>query len=264
MTGNRGKADELFSDDFNGPALNPVWQASLPNPAPLGVYSATYLGAPNYSFQTVDGSTVLRLSNSQSYLTRVGLSTSTAFTPRSFVLDSRFNTLDQSPSTGIDGMIELSLINAANPAQIDIVRLFGSSFDANPQFQADSSIDNSSQNNGFNYQNDTWYHLELSGSLTQDIAATLLSDNGTVLDSFAFDHTLSAFPGGFQIGISQVMGLPTTPYPLDVAVDYVRLTATPEPASFVTFGIGAAGLFATVRCRRWQTSPRRGRKYFPK
>ena len=46
----------LFFDDFNGPTLNPAWQASLPNaniayPIFGNPQSATYLGAPNYSFK---------------------------------------------------------------------------------------------------------------------------------------------------------------------------------------------------------------------
>src|SRR5882672_2560216 len=55
----------IFFDDFNGPTLDAQWQASLPNmhlAGPLGgPQPATYLGAPTYSFQTLDGSSVLRM-----------------------------------------------------------------------------------------------------------------------------------------------------------------------------------------------------------
>src|SRR5258707_563627 len=47
----------LFFDDFPGPLLNPIWQASLPN-APLGGGpnpTETYSGAPGYTFSSLGG-----------------------------------------------------------------------------------------------------------------------------------------------------------------------------------------------------------------
>src|SRR4051794_8093729 len=71
-----------FFDDFSGPTLNPRWQASLPtmNEAePDLSVGATYIGAPNYSFQTLGSDSVLRLSNSMSPHQRVGWSTSDTY-----------------------------------------------------------------------------------------------------------------------------------------------------------------------------------------
>src|SRR4051812_10622923 len=52
----------LFQDNFTGPPLNPVWQASLPNAVyRFGTVPAYYLGPPPYSFKIQDGNKVLRL-----------------------------------------------------------------------------------------------------------------------------------------------------------------------------------------------------------
>src|SRR6266404_9226437 len=58
----------LFADDFRGPTLNPIWQASLPparsgNFCPGGCATINYIGAPNYGFQNIAGASVLRMTN---------------------------------------------------------------------------------------------------------------------------------------------------------------------------------------------------------
>src|SRR5262245_45295817 len=85
----------LFFDDFDGSTLNLAFQASLPNGAPQGdgTGSCTYLSAPNYSFGTVGGVSVLRLTNTLNSWQRVGWSTSTVFPVTDFRLEVRFNTL---------------------------------------------------------------------------------------------------------------------------------------------------------------------------
>src|SRR5947208_165295 len=81
----RAAADTtLFFDDFSGPTLSSSWQASLPTMnqenAVFGPRPATYVGAPVYSFQTFGGASVIRMTETNSALTRRGWSTSTSFT----------------------------------------------------------------------------------------------------------------------------------------------------------------------------------------
>jgi hypothetical protein len=99
----------IFFDDFDGPTLNPIWQTNLPNilfPYTDGI--TTYIGAPNYSFQTLGTNSVLRLTNTIGPVQRVGWSSVTNFNLASFYYDARFNTLTQSPSNSIDGFVEIS------------------------------------------------------------------------------------------------------------------------------------------------------------
>jgi hypothetical protein len=50
----------------------------------------------------------------------------------------------------------------------------------------------------------------------------------------SFGHTLTAYPAGFKVGISQSMGFPDVPAPTDVAVDWVRLSGSAaHPTVFV-------------------------------
>jgi len=103
-------AAPAFFDDFSGPTLNPHWQASLPTmnvaePDAGSTQSTTYLGAPNYSFQTLGSDSVLRLSNSMGPHQRVGWSTTDSFTG-AFRYEVRFNTLNQSSATSIDAFLD--------------------------------------------------------------------------------------------------------------------------------------------------------------
>src|ERR1051325_6811825 len=55
----------LFFDYVIGATLDPIWQASLPH-APLGGGPSpieTYIGAPNYPFDSTGGTSILRLHN---------------------------------------------------------------------------------------------------------------------------------------------------------------------------------------------------------
>src|SRR5690242_12161071 len=121
----------LFSDDCNGPLLNPIWQASLP-PAPWRFSAngvALYEGASGYSFQTLNGRTVIRLQNRLGDTQRRGWSSSRAFATDAPVLyEARFNTLVQSASTGIDELLEIWFLDATNPGNYDIVALSAPEF----------------------------------------------------------------------------------------------------------------------------------------
>jgi hypothetical protein len=119
----------LFFDDFNSPTLNSAWQAWLPNanlaaPCLGSPESASYVGAPNYTFQTLNGYSILNMNDSMSDLQRRGWSTSTIFNAPGFMYETRFNTLTQSSATSIDACLELWIFDAANPSLYDIVSPF--------------------------------------------------------------------------------------------------------------------------------------------
>ena len=250
----------LFFDDFNGPTLNPIWQASLPN-APAGggpTPIENYGGAPNYSFSTLGGSTTLHMTNVLNVTERRGWSSSTAFSAADFHYEVRFNTLVQGAGKSIDGFAEIWVMDAANTNRYDIVSPFEGGFGSSPQFFAGSSIDNAYSNQPFVYQNNTWYRLVLDAAPGQSVRASLLSDAGTELVGRTFAHDASAFGSGFRIVLAQFMGTPGNASPVDVAVDFARVTANvvPEPGSgsLVLSGLGAgflwrlrAGLGALVR-----------------
>src|SRR5262249_29518294 len=143
-----GGRRSLFFDDFNGLPLNSRWQALLPN-APNGAcpsgtppsLTANYSGAPNFLFQALGGATVLHMTNFMAPLQRRGWSTSDYFQPANFRYEARFNTLVQSPSTSIDGFIEIWVLDATDPTRYDVVSLFVGNFGATRQFFAGSSVD---------------------------------------------------------------------------------------------------------------------------
>jgi hypothetical protein len=241
----------VFQDDFGGPTLNPIWQTVMPNPGYLAG-SATptaYLGAPAYSFQSIGGSSAIRLANSMSDHQRRGWTTSTAFSLGGFQLDLRFNTLVQSSSTSIDSFVELWLIDPTNSSRYDLASPYGGNHSATPNLQAGSPIDNQYATAPYNYANNTWYHLRFQGSQTTALEALITDDSGGVLFDHVFNHTLTAFPNGFEIGISQALGTPGGLAPVDVAIDYVRLTGVPEPSSLL-FGGMALILAAPALLRR--------------
>ncbi|MGA2247936.1 MAG: immunoglobulin domain-containing protein, partial [Verrucomicrobiota bacterium] len=218
----------LFFDDFTGPALNPIWQASLPdarNGGNGGYDTPDYLGAPNYYFETLGTNSVLRLTNVYNSLQRRGWSTVTNFPGTNFTLDVRYNTLVQSPTTSIDGFIELWIFDAVNTNRYDIISPFGGDYSRAPYFFAGSSIDDNYTTSSFQYQNNTWYHLVLQSVPGENMRGSIYDDNGNELIGYTFDHDASAYPSGYQIALSQSVGNPGSPYRGDVAVDYVKLTS---------------------------------------
>ena len=249
-----------FFDDFSGPTLNPIWQTNLPNNAHSGSFpgysqTATYLGAPNYSFQTLTSDSVLRLTNRLAPLTRVGWGSLTNFGGTNFYFEARYNTMNQSSTSSIDGFIEIWVMDASNSNRYDVVSPFGGDYDSGTYFFTGSSIDNSYIHTSFTYSNYTWYRLVLQSPPGQNIRASILNDAGTELIGQTLDHSASAYPSGFKIGISQTVGQAGAVYPVDVAVDYVRLTTTfapfitaqPTNAAVVaggtaSFGVGVTGL----------------------
>lgn len=252
-------AETLFFDDFDGPTLNPIWQAGLPN-APYAFHAsgsaAIYQGESNFSFQSLDGSSVIRLQNILGDAQRRGWSSSTSFpSEASIIYEARFNTLVQSFSTGIDELLEIWLLDSNNPDNYDIVALYAPGYGFYRNFTASSSITNVGLDTDFPFTNNTWYRMVISGSMTQEVRASVYDDAGTVeLIGVNLGHNLGAYTSGFRIGISQSMGSPGFPFPTDVALDSVRLTASRKLTSFnaaLTLTLGpqahddALGMLAT-------------------
>jgi len=173
LTASARAQTNLFFDDFNGPAMKSDWiTTGLPTFSPPVAYppEVTYLGAPNIRFEKVDGAHVLHMSDTLNNLQRVGWTVATTFSVSNFRYEVRFNTLTQSASTSIDGFIELWILDAANSNRFDIFGLFGSSYSTSLRYFLGSTIDNVYQNPVFNYQNDTWYRLVISGSPGSDLS----------------------------------------------------------------------------------------------
>jgi hypothetical protein len=249
----------LFFDDFNGPTLNSAFQAYLPTAGQGDLANnVTYSGAPNYAFQTLGGSSVLRLTNTLNNLQRVGWSTNTVFNVPNFSYEIRFNTLVQSPTTSIDAFVEGWLLNANDPTQWAMVEPCGANYSISRQFRAATSIGPSALTVALNYQNNTWYRLVIQGAAGQDVRASIFADDGvTELAGQTFGYTPAVFASGFRLGLSQAMGLPGAAYPMDVAIDWIRLTTTavPEPSALaLTAAAGICVANKRLRNRRRQGS----------
>lgn len=225
----------VFLDDFSDATLNPLWSGALPDAPGAGGYTTpeTYLGFPNYQFQILGVESVLRMSNSLSDLQRVGWSLQTNFCLSDFRYDVRFNSLVQSSSTSIDAFMEIWILDAADSNRYDIVSLFGGSYGSDRRFRASSSIAGTSSDQDFAFEDNTYYHLVLSGNSTNNVRASLFDDQGNELAWADLGHNSSVFTSGFKIAISQGMYQPLSVYPSDVAVDYVWL-ATSNNVSFVS------------------------------
>ena len=226
------RPSRVFFDDFDGPNLNPTWQGALPN-APYRFRSAdaVYLGDSNFSFESLDGSTVIRLQNILSDTQRRGWSSSSVFSPKGpILLEARFNTLTQSATTGIDELMEMWLLDADNIERHDFVALLTPSFGVGRDFTGVSTITGAGTDVSFPFENNTWYRLVIRGSATQELRASLYGDSSREeLIGVSFGHDLSAYPSGVRIGLSQSMGFPGAPFPTDVAIDWIRLTVAPSP-----------------------------------
>jgi hypothetical protein len=217
-----------FFDNFNGPALNPLWSGPMPY-APVAsgdTAPETYIGAPGYRFETLGGDSVLLITNSLSDLQRAGWSLRTNFYLSDFRFETRFNTLVQSPTTSIDAFMEIWILDTSNSNRFDVVSLFAGSYGSDRRFRAGSSISGASFDEPFQFQDNTFYHLVLQGSSTTNITASLYDDSGNQLAETDLGHNTSAFGSGFTIGISHGMDRPLGTYPSQAAIDYVSLTTT--------------------------------------
>jgi hypothetical protein len=225
------RAQTAFFDDFNGPGLKTAYQAALPNAGwRFGSPYAVYNGPPNYSFQHLGGVTVIRIQDMLNDAQRTGWSSSEDFRATGPIrLEARFNTVVQSPTTAIDELLELWILDSTNLERYDKVALSAPDYGAARVFTAGSSITNTGLDTLFAFANNTWYRLVISGSPTQQIRLSVFDDSGSAeLIGVNTGHTLASYPSGFKIGFSQSMGLPGTAYPTDVAVDWIRLQSYSE------------------------------------
>ncbi len=258
LTVNASATGISFFDDFNGPTLNPIWETNLPD-AYCGSFLvgsaqvASYIGAPAYSFQSLESSSVLRMTDTMGPLQRRGWSSSTNFVAGNFRYEARFNSLVQSPTTSIDGYFEIWVMNATNENLYDIVSPFSGGFGSSFYAFFGSSIDNYYSNTPYNYTSNTWYRLVIQCLPGQNIRESLCDDSGNELTGYTLAHGAAAFGSGFKIVISQAVGASYTPYPTDVAVDYVSLNSgllpqinvqpqsqTVSAASTVIFNVAAS------------------------
>jgi hypothetical protein len=227
----------LFSDNFNGPQLNPLWAPNLPN-VPVAQVSGTpetYSGAPSYQLQMLGSVPVLRMNTDLSNYQRVGWSLNTNFPTGDFRYEVRFNTLTQSSTSSVDAFIEVWVLDATNFYHYDLVSLFGNSYATQPTFEAASSISGFRNSQSAGYQNNHYYRLVLRGGPTQNIRASLCDDQDNELMGFDLGHNTTAYPAGFTIGLSQAVQYPITMAPTDVAIASATVTTTnsPHPATAV-------------------------------
>jgi subtilisin-like proprotein convertase family protein len=217
----------LFLDDFAGPGLNPIWQPQLPNagtgagPTPV----VTNAGPPSYSFGALGTNSIIRLSNTLGSQQRRGWRSATAFGGQSFRYEVRFNTLTNQVWPGLNGLIEIWILDALDPSRFDVISVAAGNAGTPPLLLAGSSIDSSYNTLGFNYQDNTWYRLVLSAAPNQGVRAALLSDAGAELAGVSFLHGAGVFSSGYRIGLSQFVGTAAAAQSVNAAVDYTSLTS---------------------------------------
>ncbi|WP_028997190.1 PEP-CTERM domain protein [Azohydromonas australica] len=252
-------ATQLFLDDFDALPGNNAYQAALPT-APwryqaLGA-TATYVGPSQASLQRLDGASVLRLNDLIGNEQRKGWSTTEVFNvSQGLRLEARFNTMRQSPTTGIDELLEIWFIDATDLQRFDFVGLSTPSFGRDRIFTSMSSPNLDGLDTHFDFQSNTWYRMVLQASPHGNVRASILADDGhTRLISTDLGHTLADYAGGIRLGFGQSMGQPGRPFPTDSALDYLQLTTAPipEPDSVVLLlaGLAVLGLKTAAGSRR--------------
>lgn len=226
-------ATNQFFDDFKGPSLNPIWQTNLPDAVSgsLGTGAggnAAYIGAPNYTFALLDSNTVLNMHSVMGPFQRVGWSSSTVFLGTNFSYEARFNTGLLSPTTSMDGFLEIWIMNATNHDLYFMVSTYEGESDTYVFFG--TSVYGLYGANPYTFADNTWYRLVLQCLPGQFIHASLCDDDERELfgtDIAAADG--SVFGAGYNIVIAQNIGTETN-VPASVAVDYVSVAPKFSPA----------------------------------
>ncbi len=199
--------------------LNENFSGSFEEP-----WVAGFDGAPNGTFETLDGAQVFRMTNTLDAGEQVGYIGVQALDGIDGVLEARFNTLTQD-TTRVDGLFRLSLRGVSNPGTEVVIHFFGGDFSESRIVGFGSSFDGSI-NVPFDYQNNTWYRFRIvsSGSL---LRASVYDDTGAVeLIGHTFSHSLADLDTAYRPAFSQFMGLPNGLI-TDAAVD--RLYTISEP-----------------------------------
>jgi subtilisin-like proprotein convertase family protein len=245
-------ATNLFSDEFNGPGLNAMWQPALPDAGTGGGATPVeiYAGAPSYSFGPLGTNAVLLLSTTLNSNQRRGWSSARVFNAQDFRYEVRFNTLSQGAGVSAGGFIELWILDAANTNRYDMVSPFSGTNGSSQALLAGSSIEGSYNTLPFNFQTNTWYRLVLSAPSNQGMRAAVLDDNGTELSGVSFPHGASAYSSGFRIALSQFAATSSSnAAPVAVAVDYARLTTGQSgEVNQAFYGDGVATRMVVPRC----------------
>ncbi|MBI3348327.1 MAG: LamG domain-containing protein, partial [Burkholderiales bacterium] len=222
-----------FDLDFGGPSLDPVWQpGGVPN-------TLSFNGAPSYSFDTVDGASVIRLnSNITGQYRGTGWATATNAVGQGFSYEVRFNTLVQSAATGFDELIGLSVTDMLDPTRWVATALASNTTGGGRKLAVDSRGVGGSyyQSSAYDFTDNTWYRLRLSAATDGTIKATLLSDAGAELTTLDLGITAEAFAGGARFGIYQSNTTTGGTAKHDVAIDWARLTTTPAAVQPLTLG----------------------------
>lgn len=251
-------ATQLFLDDFDT-LPGKAYQAALPT-APwryqaLGA-KASYVGPSRASLQRLDGASVLRLNDLIDNEQRKGWSTTDVFdVSRGLRLEARFNTMLQSPTTGIDELLEIWFIDAGELQRFDFVGLSTPGFGRDRIFTSMSSPNLEGLDTHFDFQSNTWYRMVLQAPPHGNVRASILADDGhTRLISTDLGHTLQDYTEGVRLGFGQSMGQPGRPFPTDSALDYLQLTTAPipEPGPVALFlaGVVVLGARAAAASRR--------------
>ncbi|MBN8494737.1 MAG: LamG domain-containing protein, partial [Burkholderiales bacterium] len=234
-----------FDQDFDGPALDPMWlvgpagNRNLENPVP-------------YRFETLDGASVLRLQGPMPYasnraggFTQVGNALGQGFS-----YEVRFNTLVQSAATAFDELIGLGIIDVDDPDRHVYVDLFSDGNGANRQFRSGSAGVGGAgfAQQAFAFADNTWYRIKLEAAAAGNIRAVVLSDAGQELISRDLGITADAFARGGRFGFFQNNTIGGTT-PRDVAIDWARLSTTPATPAALPLGALLAGSRASAAQR---------------
>jgi hypothetical protein len=212
-------AEWSLSESFDG-SFDQSWGDAPAFPTVGRVSSLTYVGLPDFTFETVDGAQVLHLTNLMEPHSRCGMVSSLTLAGSTGEVEARVNTLVQDSQT-IDGLFELWLVN---PEDFDkyVAIVFHSGSYSQQRMVICFSSEEAMYEEELGYENNTWYLLRITATPTI-LRLSVWDDTGTTA-LFAHDmgHTLAALGDGFMIGIAQHMDSPDGAYTADSAVDYVE------------------------------------------
>ena len=217
-TNTAAMAEWSFIESFDG-GFDNAWGESPALPTVSYAASLVFIGAPDYSFETVDGAQVLRLTNQLNPASRCGLVSIHTLEGSLGEVEARVNTLVQNRQI-IDGLFELWLVNPEDPGKYVSIMFHSGSYSAQRMVLCFSSEDGMYVEE-IGYENNTWYLFRISATSTV-LRVSIWDDTGTAM-LFAHDmsHTLSTLGDSFRIAIAQHMDSPDGTYTADSAVDHV-------------------------------------------
>ncbi len=197
----------LFYDDFNEPVLNSVYE-QLPN--------AAEEQSLDYSLETLDGYSVVRFKNWLSDSEVKSLQIAESFKVKSAPVrfEVRFNPLVQSRSTSIDGFLEF-LFFSDDYSDMYRLDLFAGNFGTDIRFLGYPIM----------LEDNSWYRLVVAETDDQKYRASIYDDSlQNELVGVDLDLNRSFFQSGMKIRIVQSMGGAGGIFPVDVAIDWLKLS----------------------------------------